>query len=331
MSTQALQIINLRNISYPENSLNLFIKTFSKFKFDEIFSLRNEYPNVTINIFTNEKKLIFLYTHSIKLLTSLNKKNIHIIFSNTVQTDMLFIDNLFSIPLVYIDNIIFLNTGSITKESFKNIGCSDYSTLKDLFVESNNSYVSNINNLTISDINLLISHINYPELELTSSDILQFSSFDNSTIKLISILSEIEESLTYDEVGMLLTNDSKKLSAYKKYGENQSKTGELLELVSISSSTPKTVTLTQLGKELLTVNNTIFENVIFFETLKCKFIKYLLSQCKFNDNIDIKEICLPIISEKTYLRRRSNLKYLINILKSKNIKSLNIYLDKVSF
>ncbi|WP_297638646.1 hypothetical protein [uncultured Clostridium sp.] len=331
MSTQALQIINLRNISYPENSLTLFIKTFSKFKFDEIFSLRNEYPNATINIFTNEKKFVFLYTHSIKLLTSLNEKNINIIFSNNIQSDMLSIDNFFSFPLVYINKMIFLNTNNTTKENLKNISYSDPSTLKDLFIKSDNSYISNINTLTLSDINNLILDINYSDLELTSSDILQFSNFDNSTINLISILSEIDESLTYNEVGILLTNDSKKIGAYKKYGENQAKTGELLELVSISSSTPKTVTLTKLGKELLTVNKNIFDNIIFFEVLKCKFIKYLLSLCKFNERVNVKEICLPIVSEKTYLRRRSNIKHLITILRSKNIESLNMYLDKLSF
>ncbi len=328
---QTLPIIKLRNISYPERSLTLFISVFSNFHLSEIFSLRDTYPNTNINIFINENKLMFLYKNSIEFLSSLNTQKINIIFSNNVESDMLFIDENISIPLVYINKMIHLNTGKVIEITLSDIPISSYNTLKGLFTHSYNSYISTVNNLTVSDINSIIDYIDYSDLQLTSNDILQFSNFDNSTINLISVLSNIEEPLNYNDVGLLLTEGDKKASAYKKYGENQSKTGELLELVSISSSVPKTVSLAPLGKALLNIDKEVFDNVIFFETFKCNLIKLLLSLCKFNDQVEIKELCMSTISEKTYLRRRSNIKHLINILKAKNIESLNILLDKLSF
>lgn len=328
---QTLPIIKLRNISYPEKSLTLFISVLSDFQLSEIFTLRDTYPNTNINIFINGNKLMFLYKNSIELLSSLNTTNINIIFSNNVESDMLFIDEKISVPLVYINKMIHLNTVKVMETTLSDISTSSYNTLKGLFTHSNNSYISTINNLTVSDINSIIDYIDFSDIKLTSNDILQFSSFDNSTINLISVLSNIEETLNYDDIGLLLTEGNKKASAYKKYGENQSKTGELLELVSISSSIPKTVCLTPLGEALLNIDKEVFDNVIFFEVLKCNFIKLILSLCKLYDKIDIKELCISTISEKTYLRRRPNIKHLINILKAKNIESLNILLDKLSF
>lgn len=328
---QTLPIIKLRNISYPEKSLTLFISVLSDFQLSEIFTLRDTYPSTNINIFINENKLIFLYKNSIEFLSTLNSKNINVIFSNNNESDMLFIDEKISIPLVYINKMIHLNTVKVIATTLSDISASSYNTLKELFTQSHNSYINTINNLTVSDINSIIDYIDYSDLKLTSNDILQFSNFDNSTINLISVLSNIEEPLNYDDVGLLLTEGNKKASAYKKYGENQSKTGKLLELVSISSTIPKTVYLTPLGESLLNIDREIFDNVIFFEVLKCNLIKLILSLCKLYDKVDIKDLCLSTISEKTYLRRRSNIKHLVNILKAKNIESLNILLDKLSF
>ncbi|SHJ10606.1 hypothetical protein SAMN02745163_01317 [Clostridium cavendishii DSM 21758] len=328
---QTLPIIKLRNISYPERSLTLFISVFSNFHLSEIFSLRDTYPNTNINIFINENKLMFLYKNSIEFFSSLNTQKINIIFSNSVKSDMLFIDERISIPLVYINKTIHLNTGKVIETTLSDISTSSCNTLKGLFTHSDNSYISIVNNLTVLEINSIIDYINYSDIQLTSNDILQFSNFDNSTINLISVLSNIEEPLNYNDVGLLLTEGDKKPGAYKKYGENQSKTGELLELVSINSSVPKTVSLTPLGEALLNVNKEVFDNIIFFEILKCNLLKHLISLCKFNCQVNVKEICVPTISEKTYLRRRSNIKYLVNLLKAKNIESLNILLDKLSF
>lgn len=328
---QTLPIIKLRNISYPEKSLTLFISVLSDFQLSEIFTLRDTYPSTNINIFINENKLIFLYKNSIEFLSTLNSKNINVIFSNNNESDMLFIDEKISIPLVYINKMIHLNTVKVIATTLSDISASSYNTLKELFTQSHNSYINTINNLTVSDINSIIDYIDYSDLKLTSNDILQFSNFDNSTINLISVLSNIEEPLNYDDVGLLLTEGNKKASAYKKYGENQSKTGKLLELVSISSTIPKTVYLTPLGESLLNIDREIFDNVIFFEVLKCNLIKLILSLCKLYDKVDIKDLCLSTVSEKTYLRRRSNIKHLVNILKAKNIESLNILLDKLSF
>lgn len=330
---QTLPIIKLRNISYPERSLTLFISVFSNFYLSEIISLRDTYPNTNINIFINENKLMFLYENSIEFLSFLNTQRINIIFSNSIESDMLFIDEKISVPLVYINKMIHLNTGKVIETTLSDISSSIYNTLKGLFTHSDNSYISTVNNLTVSEINSIIDFIDYSDIQLTSNDILQFSNFNNSTTNLIYVLSNIDEPLNYNDVGLLLTEGTKKTGAYKKYGENQSKTGKLLELVSISSCVPKTVSLSPLGEALLNVNKEIFDNIIFFEILKCNLIKHLISLCKvsYQGHVNVKEICVPTISEKTYLRRRSNIKYIVNILKAKKIESLNIFLDKLSF
>lgn len=328
---QTLPLMKLRNISYPENSLILFISNFSDFHFSEILTLRETYPKAAIYIFINDNKLMFLYNYSIEFLSTFADQNINVIFSDNIELDMLYIDESIKIPLVYINKTIHMNTNEVSETTSSDINYKKYNMLEGLFSSSNYSYIRTINNLNSLKINSIIDSLDYSDIQITSNDILQFSNFDNSTINLISVLSNIEEALNYNDVGLLLTEGDKKAGAYKKYGENQSKTGALLELVSISSSNPKIVSLTSLGKALLNVDKEVFDNVIFFETLKCTLVKHLLSLCKVNDTVDVKEICLSTLSEKTYIRRRSNIKYLINILKNKNIESLNNLLDKLSF
>lgn len=263
------------------------------------------------------------------MLTILEKNQINIYISNNIEEDFLIIDGNTRIPLIYFQYSINLDTSEVINIPSFDISNVGYKALDNLFTTSNNSYINTINNLTVYDTEIILDSFDYSHIKLVSADIPQFSNFDNSTINLINVLSNIETSLNYNDVGLLLTEGNKKDAAYKKYGENQSKTGELLELVLINSTIPKTVSLTLLGESLLTVEENVFKKIIFFEVLKSRLIKYLLSLCKTNDEVNVKDICLNVISEKTYIRRRSNIKYFINILRNQNIDALNLLLDKL--
>lgn len=329
--TQTLPLNKLQNISYPEKSLTFFINNLLDSHFNEIISLINSYHSITINVFITETKLSFLYKNSIETLTMLKKNQINIYLSNIIEEDLLIIDDTIRIPIIYFEDSISLNTSKVTNITSFDISNVNYIISDNLFTTSSNSYINIINKFTSSDIEILLDSIDYSHLKLKSYDIPQFSNFVNSTINLINVLSNIETPLNYNDIGLLLTDGNKKDGAYKKYGENHSKTAELLELVSISSTTPKLVSLTSLGKTLLSVERSIFQKIIFFEILKCNLIKLLLSLCKLHDEVNVKEICLKVISEKTYIRRRSNIKSLVNILKVQEIKELNLLLNKLIF
>lgn len=329
--TQTLPLNKLQNIEYPEKSLTFFISNLTEFHFNEIIPFKRIYPSITINIVTTGEKLLFLYKNSVDILTRLERNKINISLSKETEEDTLIIDNTTRIPLIYIYNSINLNTSKISYIDSFDLSTVKYHVIDNLFSHSNDSYINTIKNLSSSDIERLLDSLDYSNLELNSHDIPQFSNFDNSSINLINILSNIETPLKFNDIGLLLTEGSKKDAAYKKYGENQSKTAELLELVSISSKVPKIVSLTSLGENLLLTEKSTFEKIIFFQILKCNLIKHLISLCKTYDEVNVKKICLNVLSEKTYVRRRSNIKFLVNILKSQESTELNFLLNKLTF
>ena len=161
------------------------------------------------------------------------------------------------------------------------------------------------------DIDKMIDKIDSSYLSVIDPNmVIQFSSFEIGIKDVISILKQFGN-LTFDEIGKYLLGE-RDLLAMKKYGENHSKLAQIFDLVELSNKKPITVSLTSLGRfcsmmdfrseqrmlRILALRDPLIRNIIYrSKTGKCKYIS--------------ETSCL---SESTQIRRRSNVKTLIDFI-----------------
>lgn len=147
--------------------------------------------------------------------------------------------------------------------------------------------------------------------DLTPAMIIQFSNFENGTTKLAELLYNKEDGMSYPEIGRALAG-SEELNAATKYGENHSKLARDFELVSITEHKPTIVTITNFGRYF----------VFFDERDQMKLIKILGLRDPFIQNLIIKskqgivyytDEC-NCLSDSTKIRRRSNVKKLLEVI-----------------
>lgn len=149
---------------------------------------------------------------------------------------------------------------------------------------------------------------------ILSGNIPQFSSFENGTIYLIKhlrMLGDFGPSL--EEIGAQFLDGGKKKGAYVKYGENHSKLARQYDLVYFVKQGSNKVFLTELGKliEKLEIGrqNKILEKL----SLRIPIVQYCLkNNIKCPNNIE--RIMNNFLSEKTALRRKSNVCKIINLI-----------------
>lgn len=146
-----------------------------------------------------------------------------------------------------------------------------------------------------------------------ASDVFQFSDFDDATINLCARIKCDNKGLHYLETGKILFNDnvSRTDSAYRKYGENHIKMAASLGLAfkvdDIYYLSPIGCTFDELPKD---VRNKLLVRLI----LRNKLISQLLLEAS-KKSFDM-EAYLYELSESTYKRRRTNIKYVMGLLNS---------------
>lgn len=146
--------------------------------------------------------------------------------------------------------------------------------------------------------------------KINSSDVVQFSNFDKSTSEIAHILKYERDGLTFEELGYLLNSSNGKLAA-TKYGENQSKTAKIFNLVSFSITKPTEVKNTSLGDVFPLLNKDTQTKLLSILCLRDPVVMCLIAKAKkTNVNYDEVVCCL---SESTSNRRKSNIKYLLDL------------------
>lgn len=145
---------------------------------------------------------------------------------------------------------------------------------------------------------------------LQPSDVAQFSNFEKSTDELTHILVYEENGLTFEDLGYLLIKAPTKMAA-TKYGENQSKTAKIFELVSFSTSRPIEVTNTILGNEFPYLDDETKIRLLSILVLRDPVVIHFICEAKYKV-INYKEI-LNCLSNSTRERRKSNIKRLIEL------------------
>ncbi len=149
-------------------------------------------------------------------------------------------------------------------------------------------------------------------LTITCKDIPQFSSLEDATNRYCQVLDEHKDTgFKFDEIGRLLLNDglSRTIGAYRKYGENHSKTACHLGL---SQNLYNNFYLSSLGKVYNSLTESDRNALIARTSLRNPLYAKIFSMAEYQD-INITYLCQSL-SKSTLKRRRSNIMKICNII-----------------
>lgn len=163
--------------------------------------------------------------------------------------------------------------------------------------------------------------------EITSKDVFQFSALEDATIVICEKVKAYNNpGVRYIDVGRFLLDDGKarKDGAYTKYGENHVKTAEAMGLF---FELCRTYFLSCLGYVYCDLSDKDRYKLLTRLLLRNRLIIRLM-QASENGNINGREF-FYMLSDSTYLRRRSNVKAILNILKSSEEYDFNDFINKI--
>ena len=147
---------------------------------------------------------------------------------------------------------------------------------------------------------------------ITPKDVFQFSTLEAGTDYVCQALSSARNpGVTFIEAGKLMLNDGtlRKDMAYIKYGENHLKTAEALGLL---YELTRTYFVSCIGEIYLTLNEEERKRLNIRLFLRNKFIARLI-KATATGKVDARQF-LYMLSDATYIRRKSNLKRIIAYL-----------------
>ena len=147
---------------------------------------------------------------------------------------------------------------------------------------------------------------------IKSSDVFQFSNFDDATKFFCEKMEAIDNpGLSHLEVGKLLLDDGKERTdaAYIKYGENHSK---LAKELGLGFEVCNTYYLSGIGYIYNELSDKSQKALLDRLILRSTLIKRMLQACE-NGNVDLRQF-LYMLADSTYVRRKSNIKRVLTCL-----------------
>lgn len=168
----------------------------------------------------------------------------------------------------------------------------------------------------------------FPVSHFSTKDIPQFSSFDDATDKICSVLAEKgDEGFKYSEIGSFLRNNDKKrsLQADVKYGENHCKTAADFGLIQIRIGNICYLSCFGIVFNILTE----LEKKEYFSrfVLRNNFINWLINRADERKVLLDEE--MSILSPSTIKRRKPNVNYYLDLLKEHNSRCINKLLSNI--
>ncbi len=160
---------------------------------------------------------------------------------------------------------------------------------------------------------------NYDVHYLTPDDVLQYSDFADATINICKIFKDSgDNGYRFIETGKMLQNDgiSRNDMAYRKYGENHSKTSENLGLL---QKIGFTYYLSCLGYILDLLTQEEAEKLVCRLILRNKLVRRLIYRSITSNNASYHAEC-GFLKIKTANRRKSNVRKLILKVENNSIK-----------
>ena len=189
------------------------------------------------------------------------------------------------------------------------------------------NFINELINMQIEDILIYIKR-NKTKIDLTSKDIFQFSSLDDSIYKLTRKLKEIKDpGLHHIDIGKLLLDDGieREYGAYLKYGENHSKTANEIGLLYKSSNS---YFLSCWGYIFNLLEKDVQSKFLVRLILRTNLLQHLI---KIPDNlIDLRTVC-SFLSDSTYTRRKSNIKSIIGILQNSTDYDFTDFCNRIKY
>lgn len=163
---------------------------------------------------------------------------------------------------------------------------------------------------------------------ISISDIPQYSNFYNGTYKLTEILIQNgDRGLSFYQLGICLQGKRSEY-ANKKYGENHAKLGELLDLVVITSTRPRKIYLTKLGKVFYEANESKKVEILKSQIFRTAIVRDIIQKSNYG-SFNLLEYLSKHLALSTAKRRMSNVKNLLYFLKENGIHEINDIINKL--
>lgn len=147
---------------------------------------------------------------------------------------------------------------------------------------------------------------------IETGDVIQFSNIEDATINFCEKVNEVNNpGLNFQEIGRLLQDDGieRKVGAYVKYGENHTKTAQTLGL---AFELCNTYYLSGVGYIFIELNEEDRKKLLTRMILRSKLFTRMM-QASVNGKVNMREF-LYMLSDSTYVRRRSNVKKMMGYL-----------------
>lgn len=189
------------------------------------------------------------------------------------------------------------------------------------------SILNYINDIINIEYDFFIEYIisNYDVQYLTSDDVLQYSDLYDATVKICNkFKNDGDKGYRFVEIGQMLEDDDiqREDGAYRKYGENHSKTGENIGLL---QKIDYTYYLSCLGETMNLLNSEQQEKLVDRLLLRNKLVRRLLYKSIKLNNASYEYEC-GFLKASTMNRRKSNVKKIIVRIASNSKK----YKDQIS-
>lgn len=187
-------------------------------------------------------------------------------------------------------------------------------------------YIAEINALSCETLVYGILHSISNET-ITAADIFQFSKFEDCTCNISRLLKEKNNpGVKAAEMGKLLLDDgeARKAGAYRKYGENHLKAATLLGLV---WKYYDTYYLSCLGYVYDSLDKNEQKKLIVRLLLRNNLIKRIL-RASDKGKLNMRQFCY-MLSDSTYVRRRSNLRTILKLLRDSEEYDFDNMLDNL--
>ena len=188
-------------------------------------------------------------------------------------------------------------------------------------------YIDSIININMDEyIDYILN--NYDVKFISSDDVLQFSNINDCTCNICNAIRKNgDKGFKILDIGMMLEDDGIKRSdlAYRKYGENHSKTACNLGLLQENSHV---FFLSCLGYMYNLLSDNEQEELLCRLILRNKLVKKLLYKANKSDCVKYDEE-VSFLKKSTIVRRKSNVKMLLSFIK-KSDRGRELF-DRISF
>lgn len=164
---------------------------------------------------------------------------------------------------------------------------------------------------------------------ISCKEVCQFSSFEDATISICTKLKTIDNpGVKFSDIGKHLLDDGKerKEGAYIKYGENHAKTASSLGLV---FEFYNTYYLSCIGEVYIELEDVDREHFLIRLILRSNLISRMI-QASQNGKVNMREF-LHMLSDSTYLRRKSNIRKMIEYLYHSDEYNFDVFIERINY